>query len=498
MLFNSFEYLLFLPLVLACYWFSPSRFRLGILLIASYLFYMSWRAEYGLLLFGLSLTNYVFGLLLSRAEPKAASKKRLLFIAGLTINLATLAIFKYTNFFAETGFAVLKTISTLTHAKFIQSASYEAMPIFLPLGISFFVFEFIHYLVDVYKGQSAIRSPLRFGLFAAFFPSQIAGPIKRFEDFDQQALEAKKFNPELFQSGIILVVQGMFKKVALGDNLAPLVATGFSNCQQISCIDAWTAVIAFSLQIYYDFSGYTDIGRGSANLLGYQLPENFKMPYIARSVSEFWHRWHISLSTWLRDYLYIPLGGSRHGKLVQMRNLIITMLLGGLWHGASWTFIFWGAYHGIGLVVCHSWEAFAKRFAIFQNNKLSLLRNGLSMVLTFLFVIFGWVLFRAENMQQFCLISFAMLGAASVAHSAYDLQVLRMFTESPLPLAFGIYASLNLLQRLSGTIENRFSAPFDGWLKATLSARIVAVAAFAILILGLAPRTAVPFIYFQF
>lgn len=499
MLFNSFEYLIFLPLVLACYWFSPSRFRLSILLVASYAFYMSWRAEYGLLLFGLSLVNFFFGFLVSKAA-ESQSKKRLCFIAGITANLATLAVFKYTNFFLDSGHSLLSIIAKLSNTNLVQNAGHEALPIILPLGISFFVFEFIHYLVDVYKGQEPIKNPLRFGLFAAFFPSQIAGPIKRFEDFDAQALEEKKFDPQLFQSGIVLIMQGLFKKVALGDNLAPLVAIGFTNCQQISCMDAWTAVIAFTLQIYYDFSGYTDIGRGSANLLGYRLPENFNMPYIARSVSEFWHRWHISLSTWLRDYLYIPLGGSRNGRFAQMRNLMITMLLGGLWHGASWTFVFWGAYQGLGLVVSHSWEAFAKRFNIFQNKSLTLLWDNSSRALTLLFVIFGWVLFRAENMQQFQTVCADMLGFASVMQSAFDLQVLRMFAESPLPLAFGLYALFNLALHSARQTESNppESEPKQWWLQAPLSARVVAVAAVGCLILGLAPRAAVPFIYFQF
>ena len=535
MLFNSFEYLIFLPLVLACYWFSPSRFRLAILLLASYAFYMSWRAEYGLLLFCLTLVNFVFGLFLSQNEsgarqteaqlsspkkgsgearlssskkgsgaepPGAPPSRRLLFVAAIAANLASLAVFKYTNFFLGSAHSLLALVGQWTHTVLVQPTQ-ESLPIILPLGISFFVFEFIHYLADIYKGQAPIRNPLRFGLFAAFFPSQIAGPIKRFEDFDAQALEEKKFDPRLFQSGIMLIIQGMFKKVALGDNLAALVATGFSNCQQISCTDAWVAVVAFALQIYYDFSGYTDIGRGSANLLGYRLPENFKMPYIACSVAEFWHRWHISLSTWLRDYLYIPLGGSRNGKFAQMRNLMVTMLLGGLWHGASWTFVLWGAYQGLGLVVCHSWDAFAKRISIFQNKNLTLLWDNASRCLTFLFVLFGWVLFRAENLQQFRTICGDMLGFSTVMQSAYDLQLMRMFVESPLPLAFGLYGIFNLAltaakQRSDAELTRNDPRNLDWWLHAPVSARIVAVAGAACLILGFAPRAAVPFIYFQF
>ncbi len=490
-----------MPLVLACYWISAPRFRQGILLVSSYLFYMSWRAEYGFLLFGLSLVNFIFGFLISKIAPHLYSR-RMLFITAIAANLAVLGIFKYTNFFLQTGHSLLSYFSTLTHIKLIDSATPDSLPIILPLGISFFVFEFIHYLVDVYLGKEPIKSPLRFGLFAAFFPSQIAGPIKRFEDFEQQMLEPKKFDPTLFQAGIWLIIQGMFKKVALGDNLAALVSIGFANCQQISCLDAWVAIAAFTLQIYYDFSGYTDIGRGSANLLAYRLPENFNMPYISRSIAEFWHRWHISLSTWLRDYLYIPLGGSRHGKMQQMRNLFITMLLGGLWHGAAWTFVFWGAYQGLGLIVCHSWDTFAKRLPVLKNRGLIFLADNLSRAITLVFVMFGWVLFRAENMQQFETFSADMLGFALHRQSAYDIQISRMFVESPLPLAFLLYGIFNLTLYFASTIEHKKASlkhtAFLCWMRPPLSARIVIVAGAACLILGLAPRSAVPFIYFQF
>lgn len=501
MLFNSFEYLIFLPLVLAFYWFAPPRFRLLILLVASYVFYMSWRVEYGLLLFGLSLFNFIAGFLVSQSV-KAPAVRRICFVAALAANLATLALFKYTNFFIDSSWSLLSLFGSMTHYPIVSKTAPAALPIILPLGISFFVFEFIHYLVDVYKGQNPIKNPLRFGLFAAFFPSQIAGPIKRFEDFDEQAGREKKFDPQLFQTGILLIIQGMFKKVAIGDNLAPLVSTGFAHCHQINGLDAWTAVVAFTLQIYYDFSGYTDIGRGSANLLGYRLPENFQMPYISKSVAEFWHRWHISLSTWLRDYLYIPLGGSRHGKVQQMRNLLITMLLGGLWHGASWTFVLWGAYQGMGLVICHSWEAFARRFPIFQNSSLQIVWDNISRALTLTFVMFGWVLFRAENMDQFQTVCASMLGFAGLAHSPYDLQVCRMFVESPLPLAFSLYVMFNACTYAAGKLNQSKQAAnwnqFAWWLNPPLSARVVAVAGATCLILGLAPRSAVPFIYFQF
>lgn len=397
MLFNSFSYLLLLSLVVPIYWLLPGRFRVALLVAASYVFYMSWKAGYGFLLLGLTLGNYVVGLCLAKFQTKAA--KRLWLIGGIAVNLGILALFKYTNFIIDCLWSVRNFGDGLLHSS-AGTASAPLLPIILPLGISFFVFEFIHYLTDVYRGNAPIRDVLRFGLFSAFFPSQIAGPIKRFEDFDAQARTHTKFDLEMFEQGLRLIVVGMFKKVAIGDNLAPLVNVGFANAAVLSAGDAWLSVVAFSLQIYYDFSGYTDIGRGSAMLLGYRLPENFNMPYIAKSASEFWHRWHMSLSTWLRDYLYIPMGGSRAGKGFQMRNLLITMLLGGLWHGASWTYVLWGAFHGLGLIVAHSWQSIAEKVPIFKRAHLVPLWNVTSWGITLLFVMTGWVMFRAKTLQK--------------------------------------------------------------------------------------------------
>lgn len=498
MLFNSLTYLLFLSFILVIYWMAPHRFRLMILLVGSYFFYMSWKAEYGLLLFGLTLVNYFAGLLVKR-EGAPASQNRLVFIAAVAINLSMLALFKYTNFFIDSSFSLAGFLTGAPALATSNAAKAAELPIILPLGISFFVFEFIHYLTDIYKGKAPpIKNPLRFGVFAAFFPSQIAGPIKRFEDFDRQVGEVKRFSAEQFQAGLFLIIQGTFKKVVLGDNLARLVQVGFDHCHGLSSLDAWAAVAAFTLQIYYDFSGYTDIGIGSAKMLGYQLPENFNMPYIAKNMSEFWHRWHISLSTWLRDYLYIPLGGSRQGKVMQMRNLCLTMLLGGLWHGASWTFVLWGAFHGLGLIICHTWEAVAKRVSIFQNQSLQPVWNAASWAITLLFVMFGWVLFRAQNMDQVAAITGAMLNPFGV--SAYDCQVFRMFFESTLPLAFSLYLIFNLYQRFASSRPE-----IDGmnwtqrwWVNIPPPLRVAVYAGSAVLISGLAPTKSIPFIYFQF
>ena len=268
----------------------------------------------------------------------------------------------------------------------------------LPLGISFFVFEFIHYQVDINRGSVPVKNWLEFSIFGAFFPTQIAGPIKRYEDFVPQLNRQPSFSLPRIGEGLKYILWGLFKKVVLADNLAPLVAIGFGQAvggaggnASLSSGDAWLTVLAFTLQIYFDFSGYTDMGRGSAMLLGFNLPENFKFPYLAANISDFWRRWHITLSGWLRDYIYIPLGGNRKGRY---RNLLITTVLGGLWHGANWTFIIWGLYHGIGLTVFWLWRSLGLNFDRFRVWKL------LNWGATFLFVFFGWIFFRSENLDQ--------------------------------------------------------------------------------------------------
>jgi alginate O-acetyltransferase complex protein AlgI len=501
MLFNSIQYLLFLPIVVALYWCVPKKARAVALLIASYYFYMSWMAAYGLLLAGLTLWNFAFGWLIARP---GATHKRLLFIAAIAGNLACLALYKYTNFLIESFWSSWQWGAQFLHTN-APAGTAPLLPIILPLGISFFVFEFIHYLVDVYKGSDAIKNPVRFGLFAAFFPSQIAGPIKRFQDFDEQVVSPKPFDPALFKAGLLLIVEGMFKKVVLGDNLATLVTPGFANAAAMSTMDTWICVAAFTLQIYYDFSGYTDIGRGSAMLLGYSLPENFNMPYIAKNLSDFWHRWHISLSTWLRDYLYIPMGGSKAGKSKQARNLVVTMLLGGLWHGASWHYVVWGAFHGFGLVVTHTWQKFADKVPALKAMRETFHYDIFARVLTLFAVMIGWVVFRADNMGQAMAVYAGMFslrpGTSPVGESITDL-----LFQSVLPVALLLYAGYHITIRLIRRARASQTAPQSEpafpsvrwWLTPPVAAQAFAVLGICMLIVGFAPHKAIPFIYFQF
>lgn len=493
MLFNSIQYLLFLPIVVAAFWLLPRALRPLLLLVASYYFYMSWMASYGILLAALTLFNFFVGIALSANWLK---QRRILFIAGIAGNLGCLMLYKYTNFFIETFWSTNKTVMVWLQ----QSASIEAAPvlaIILPLGISFFVFEFIHYLTDIYRGEKAIKDPIRFGLFAAFFPSQIAGPIKRFEDFDSQVVAQKPFDAALFKTGLWLIVEGMFKKVVLGDNLAQIVQPGFANSAQLGTLDAWVCVAAFTLQIYYDFSGYTDIGRGSAMLLGFRLPENFNMPYIARNLSDFWHRWHISLSTWLRDYLYIPMGGSKSGKAKQSRNLVLTMLLGGLWHGASWHYVVWGAFHGLGLVLTHTWQKLSSRIPGMDALRGTIHWDLFSRALTLFAVMIGWVVFRAENMTEAGNVYAAMFTPRASTDPGEAISLL--FIQSAIPAALALYVTFHIVSRWWRKFDASTIPPaVRWWLTPPMVAQVAAVAAIAIVIVGFAPQKSVPFIYFQF
>ena len=386
MQFNSLQYLVFLPTVFLLFWLLPHRLRVPLLLVASYVFYMSWRPIYGLLILGLTLGNFFLVRYIARSE----SHKKLLLGITVAANLITLGIFKYATFTVESikqglGFAGIDWKEPHLH-------------ILLPLGISFFVFEFIHYAVEVYRGKPEIKSLPGFALFASFFPTQIAGPIKRYQDFIPQLDIVAKFKWQYVDEGMQMILMGLFKKVIIADNLCLIVQAGFAHPDNFSAVDMWLITYAFAFQIFYDFAGYTDIGRGSALLFGYKVPINFNLPYISGSVAEFWHRWHISLSTWLRDYLYIPLGGSRGSTLLNYRNLFLTMALGGLWHGAAMHFLAWGVYQGVALILHKEYQRLLKAIGIAEKMWSSKIYHVFSVIMTFHIVCIGWVFFRAENM----------------------------------------------------------------------------------------------------
>ena len=483
MIFTSFAYLLFLPTVVILYWLLPQRFRLPMLLAASYLFYMSWIPIFGLLILGLTLFNWLWGKLLA----KSADRKKFVFAAGIAINLICLAYFKYTNFFIGTFETLLRPI---TH-----SNSHIALNIILPLGISFFVFEFIHYLFEINRGRKPIDSFVLFALFAAFFPTQIAGPIKRFPDFQAQMQEEKKISLSYFDEGIPLIITGVAKKLLLADNMAVLVDMMANTHASYGSLETWLMAYAFAFQIYFDFSGYTDIGRGSALLFGYHIPLNFNLPYIAANMSDFWRRWHISLSSWLRDYLYIPLGGSRGSKLQTDRNLLLTMALGGLWHGASWNFVVWGIYHGLCLIVHRNfsqWRENTTHLRAFLDSKAF---NVLSILLTFHAVCIGWVFFRVTDIGAAFSMVKKMVFMSPIFTKAEAGHFLVFRPELPviIPTAIALVALLLVATPLVGHL--RQSGYFQR-VPAPVKALYFAIVIFSIV--TFCPDSTTPFIYFQF
>jgi D-alanyl-lipoteichoic acid acyltransferase DltB (MBOAT superfamily) len=482
LLFNSFWYLVFLPAVVCLFWLSPRAWRTPLLLVASYVFYMSWKPIYGLLIFGMTLANYFFGLAIARSQ----NRKKHWLAAGVTFNLLLLGIFKYAYF-------------TFDLAQDVAGAFGRHLPaipwqIILPLGISFFVFEFIHYLADVTKGGKPVNSFVQFALFASFFPTQIAGPIKRYQDFIPQLANDGRLNASMLDSGLGLILFGLFKKVVFADNLSVVVQSAFSRPDLLTGFDMWLAVYAFAFQIYFDFSGYTDIARGSALLFGYKVPLNFNLPYLAGSISEFWHRWHISLSTWLRDYLFIPLGGSRSGKLMTYRNLLITMVLGGLWHGAALHFVVWGAYQGILLVIHKQWQHMSDRIAWMSGVKNSAVYRTIAVIGTFHLACIGWVFFRADSFAM----AMQIIGKLLFVDRLSSLPATALSIMNTTDLVIFMLLPFVLVLLFAGQILSGYLASRKAPLVVPIGLKAVYVAAVLSLLLVFSPDTSPKFIYFQF
>lgn len=389
MLFCSTQFFLFFAVVFLAYWSMPwKRGRVYLLLAASFTFYASWNRWLALIICFSTALDYILARgmeAVSRPAPR-----RWLLTASIVANLGLLCYFKYANFF-------LRSLEEGLRAAGMQ-ASFPALQVILPIGISFYTFEAINYTVDVYRGRvAAERSLANFMLFILFFPHLIAGPIVRARDFLPQTERVKRWSWPRMQLGCEFFLMGLFKKLAIADRMALFADPVFADPERYRTSAVWVGVLAYALQIYCDFSGYTDMAIGTAHLLGYKLARNFHIPYAATNISEFWRRWHISLSSWLRDYLFIPLGGSRGGRLRTHANLLTTMTLGGLWHGASWTFAFWGVYHGFLLIGHRSFRDLCDRFATLHRLAQSAAAKAGGIALTFVCVCIGWVFFRATT-----------------------------------------------------------------------------------------------------
>lgn len=395
MLFNSFEFLLFLPIVFLLYWFvfnRSLRWQNGLVLIASYFFYGWWSWQFMLLLALSTLLDYLYGF--SVASPNKKKAKLFLWLSIIN-NLGILCVFKYYNFFAVQFQQAFELLGLHTHPVLLNVA--------LPIGISFYTFHGMSYVFDIYRGkQKPVSNFVDYAVFVSFFPLLVAGPIERAGHLLPQVQQKRKFNYTQAVEGCRLILWGMFKKVVIADSLATIVDDIFNHYQQHNGISLITGAIAFSFQIYGDFSGYSDIALGTAKLFGFELLSNFKFPYFSRDIAEFWRRWHISLSSWFRDYLYVPLGGSKEGKLKAVRNTFIIFLVSGFWHGASWNFIVWGAIHAVGflplLLLSRNRQHIAGVAA--QHRKLPTLKECRQMGTTFAFVTLAWIFFRARGIGQ--------------------------------------------------------------------------------------------------
>ena len=392
MLFNSLHFLVFFPVVLGLYFGLPARWRPALLLAASYYFYMSWRPAYGLLLAATTLLDYASGVQMSKLATLA--QRRPWLALSLASNLGTLFVFKYFNFFRDAAVGLAGALHLPLAAPVLALA--------LPVGVSFYTFQSVAYIVDVYQGRlPAERNLLRFALFVAFWPQLVAGPIERGTQMLPQFRQAHGFDYGRVASGLRLMAWGMFKKVVLADRFAQMVNPIFDHPRQYPALALVLAVAGFTVQIYTDFSGYTDLARGAARVLGYHLVLNFRQPYFAASVGDFWRRWHMSLSNWFRDYVYIPLGGSRRGAARTQLNVLAVFLLSGLWHGASWTFVAWGALHGTYLVLESLTQpartAAARALGLAARPRLG---YALGLAATLVLVAYAWIFFRANTLPD--------------------------------------------------------------------------------------------------
>lgn len=392
MLFNAIEFLIFFPVVVALYFACPVRYRWALLLMASYYFYAAWKLEYIVILLASTLISYFIALAMVKWNNQA-QRTRLL-VLGLSSNLGILFAFKYFNFANDSLRAVFNQFNL-----FYDVPMFQAL---LPVGISFYTFLTLGYVIDVYRGKLQPERHLgRFALFVAFFPQLLAGPIERAANMLPQFYEKFDFDEARVSSGLRLMLWGMFKKVVIADRLGLYVNAVYDHPSNWTGWPILLATFFFAFQIYCDFSGYSDIAIGAARVMGFKLMENFRQPYLARSPLEFWQRWHISLSTWFRDYLYIPLGGNRVSLPRWYLNLMIVFLVSGLWHGAAWTFVVWGGLHGLYGVV----EVATKRSRSRLAQRLGFGRRpgllaGLSGFITFTLVCLAWVFFRANSLAE--------------------------------------------------------------------------------------------------
>jgi alginate O-acetyltransferase complex protein AlgI len=480
MVFTSPVFLfLFLPFFLAVYYMSPARWRSAVILAGSSVFYGWWRMDFLALLYGIIGWNWLvaIGIELWRGQPRA----KMLLQGGIAVNLLALGYFKYWNFGVNSLFAILVKAGIHPPTGLIE--------VLLPIGISFFVFHGISYIVDVWRQDTpATRNFFDFAAFITLFPHLIAGPVLRYKDLAWQ-FKNRHHGPDIFSEGAYRFMLGFSKKVLIADTVAPLSDAAFALTDP-SMADAWLGCVAYTIQLYFDFAGYSEMAVGLALMMGFRFIENFNYPYISRSITEFWRRWHISLSTWLRDYLYIPLGGNRKGNVRTYINLMLTMLLGGLWHGANWTFIIWGGWHGMLLAI-------ERLLKIGPETPASIPARIFPTAATLLAIMLGWVMFRAPHVETAIAFYKAMAGFNGLPVSA-DLRwqikgmglcalVVGIIVVFAQPY-FARYREPVMLSKESVAVKSAMPLPMQ----------VGAVSFFLLAVTRLLAMNYSPFLYFQF
>ena len=471
MLFNTIDFLIFLPIVIIIYFLIPHKFRWILLLAASYYFYMSWKVEYIFLIIISTLIDYFSGLMMGKLPDK---KSKLPFlILSLCTNLGLLFSFKYFNFASEN--------LNLLFQNFGFSQEIPMMKFLLPVGISFYTFQTLSYSIDVFLGHQKPEKHLGyFALYVSFFPQLVAGPIERYSRLSPQLKAKHSFSYENLANGLRLILYGLFIKMVVADNLSPIVDQIYSNPEKFASIDILKGLFFYSFQIYSDFYGYSIIAIGSALIMGIRIMDNFKTPYLAKNISEFWQRWHISLSTWFRDYLYYPLGGNRVAKYRWILNIIIVFLVSGLWHGANWTFIIWGALFGVLYLLenlLNEKIGLKKTYPDFSFGHIFLALK------TFILVTFIWVFFRSQSFNE--AINIFELLFKNISGSMATLTI---------PLSVWVFLGIFIISDLF-----LYNKRFDSWLSNSSSVlrwSIYGILLFAIIVFAGVENY--PFIYFQF
>ena len=478
MMFNSVNFIIFFCILyavfLSLYLRNSSLEKQNILLLAaSYIFYSAWDYKFLSLILMSTLVDYVLSQKIFKSN--ILFKKKIFLIMSLVFNLSLLCVFKYLNFGIESFVYLLNLIGF--------SINYSLVSIVLPVGISFYTFQTISYTIDVYRGElEPTQNFVDFALYVSFFPQLVAGPIEKGTQLLPQLQRSRIITKNGILIGLYWIIIGFFKKIVIADTLAPIVDYTFSNYNTISGISSLLGLLAFSLQIYGDFAGYTYVARGVSKLLGIDLMKNFDRPYLATSPSEFWHRWHISLSLWLRNYLYISLGGNRKGKLRKYFNLVLTMVIGGLWHGASWNFVAWGLYHGLILLVDHAIQDYQKNKGTIRADHETIFIRTLRVIGMYILTLFGWLLFRVDSIGQ----------AKDILHNIFTnfyWSIDALYFLPPVLVLYILLFSLHIFQEYR---KNEFllseSSPIVVYC-------IYLFMLFSISIVGIKPA---PFIYFQF